>query len=56
MTQLDQCRLLILSGYVIARAADLQFERAGFALLAGLAIMGIFHWWLDPWMRQRGAL
>jgi hypothetical protein len=53
MNGLDQSRLLILSGYVIARLADLQFERASFVFLAGLAIMVVFHLWLDPWMRRK---
>ncbi len=53
MTQLDQSRLLILSGYTIARLSDMQFERAGFVILAGLAVMAVFHWWLDPWIQAR---
>jgi hypothetical protein len=53
MTQIDQSRLLILFGYAIARLADMQFERAGFIILAGVAVMAVFHWWFDPWMQAR---
>ena len=52
MTRLDHSRLLILTGYVIARLSDLQFERAGFITFAGLTGMAIFHWWLAPWMER----
>lgn len=50
MTTLDRLRLLVLFGYAMARLGDLQFSRAGFVVLAGLAIMAVFHWWIDPWM------
>lgn len=44
MTLRDYGRALILMGYVAARLADLQFERAAFMASCGIALLIIFHY------------
>jgi hypothetical protein len=43
-TNRDSMRGLVLLGYVAARAADLQFDRAALIAVIGIAGMAIFHW------------
>jgi hypothetical protein len=43
-TQQDSIRGLILLGYTSARIGDLQFERAAFIGVLGLAMMAAAHW------------